>query len=142
GLNDNRIVETHLYKHVDRENPRIEVLLMPAALSESPESYRRSPAAPRIASMRLSREALWAGYRPKKSPTASENTNATTITSIEMTVGQPATTVVSFAPITPSTIPNTPPNRLKVMASMRNCIPTCPPLAPTAMRTPISLVRS
>jgi len=33
GLNDNRIVETHLYKHVDRENPRIEVLLMPAVLS-------------------------------------------------------------------------------------------------------------
>lgn len=30
GLNDNRIVETHLYKHVDRENPRIEVLLAPA----------------------------------------------------------------------------------------------------------------
>ena len=27
GLNDNRIVETHLYKHVDRANPRIEVLL-------------------------------------------------------------------------------------------------------------------
>jgi crossover junction endodeoxyribonuclease RusA len=33
GLNDNRIVETHLYKHVDRDNPRIEVLLTPAALS-------------------------------------------------------------------------------------------------------------
>jgi crossover junction endodeoxyribonuclease RusA len=33
GLNDNRIVETHLYKHVDRDNPRIEVLLMPAVLS-------------------------------------------------------------------------------------------------------------
>lgn len=30
GLNDNRIVETHLYKHVDRENPRIEVHLTPA----------------------------------------------------------------------------------------------------------------
>lgn len=30
GLNDNRIVETHLYKHVDRANPRIEVLLGPA----------------------------------------------------------------------------------------------------------------
>jgi crossover junction endodeoxyribonuclease RusA len=30
GLNDNRIVETHLYKHVDRTNPRIEVLLAPA----------------------------------------------------------------------------------------------------------------
>jgi crossover junction endodeoxyribonuclease RusA len=33
GLNDNRIVETHLYKHVDRANPRIEVLLSSAALS-------------------------------------------------------------------------------------------------------------
>jgi len=33
GLNDNRIVETHLYKHVDREHPRIEVFLTPAALS-------------------------------------------------------------------------------------------------------------
>jgi crossover junction endodeoxyribonuclease RusA len=30
GLNDNRIVETHLYKHVDRANPRIEVLLTQA----------------------------------------------------------------------------------------------------------------
>ena len=27
GLNDNRIVETHLYKHQDRANPRIEVSL-------------------------------------------------------------------------------------------------------------------
>jgi crossover junction endodeoxyribonuclease RusA len=27
GVNDNRIVETHLYKHVDKANPRIEVNL-------------------------------------------------------------------------------------------------------------------
>jgi len=27
GVNDNRIVETHLYKHVDKTNPRIEVSL-------------------------------------------------------------------------------------------------------------------
>jgi crossover junction endodeoxyribonuclease RusA len=27
GINDNRIVETHLYKHVDKVNPRIEVSL-------------------------------------------------------------------------------------------------------------------
>jgi crossover junction endodeoxyribonuclease RusA len=33
GLNDNRIVETHLYKHVDRANPRIEVLLAPATFT-------------------------------------------------------------------------------------------------------------
>ncbi len=27
GINDNRIVETHLYKHIDKNNPRIEVSL-------------------------------------------------------------------------------------------------------------------
>jgi crossover junction endodeoxyribonuclease RusA len=31
GVNDNRIVETHLYKHVDRRNPRIEVVLSAAS---------------------------------------------------------------------------------------------------------------
>ncbi len=31
GINDNRIVETHLYKHVDKDNPRIEVQLTPAS---------------------------------------------------------------------------------------------------------------
>lgn len=35
GLNDNRIIETHLYKHVDRENPRIEVLLAPVTPSST-----------------------------------------------------------------------------------------------------------
>ena len=33
GINDNRIVETHLYKHIDKENPRIEVRLTPASSS-------------------------------------------------------------------------------------------------------------
>jgi crossover junction endodeoxyribonuclease RusA len=33
GINDNRIVETHLYKHVDRGNPRIEVSLTSAVPS-------------------------------------------------------------------------------------------------------------
>lgn len=31
GLNDNRIIETHLYKQVDRTRPRIEVMLSPIA---------------------------------------------------------------------------------------------------------------
>jgi crossover junction endodeoxyribonuclease RusA len=35
GLNDNRIVETHLYKHVDRADPRIEVSL--SVLSSPPQ---------------------------------------------------------------------------------------------------------
>ena len=30
GLNDNRIVETHLYKEVDRTAPRIRIVLSPA----------------------------------------------------------------------------------------------------------------
>ncbi|MFO0706955.1 MAG: RusA family crossover junction endodeoxyribonuclease [Nitrospira sp.] len=34
GLNDNRIVETHLYKHQDRANPRIEV-----SLSVTPDPF-------------------------------------------------------------------------------------------------------
>lgn len=33
GINDNRIVETHLYKHIDKDNPRIEVSLAPASNS-------------------------------------------------------------------------------------------------------------
>jgi crossover junction endodeoxyribonuclease RusA len=33
GINDNRIVETHLYKHVDKTNPRIEVSLTTVAHS-------------------------------------------------------------------------------------------------------------
>ena len=34
GLNDNRIVETHLYKHVDKDNPRIEISLSASAAPE------------------------------------------------------------------------------------------------------------
>jgi crossover junction endodeoxyribonuclease RusA len=33
GINDNRIVETHLYKHIDKDNPRIEVHVTPASSS-------------------------------------------------------------------------------------------------------------
>jgi crossover junction endodeoxyribonuclease RusA len=31
GINDNRIIETHLYKHIDKDNPRIEVQLTPTS---------------------------------------------------------------------------------------------------------------
>lgn len=33
GINDNRIVETHLYKNVDKLNPRIEIALSPVTAS-------------------------------------------------------------------------------------------------------------
>ncbi len=41
GLNDNRVVETHLYKHQDRDNPRMEILLS-AARSAGPGSSCRT----------------------------------------------------------------------------------------------------
>jgi crossover junction endodeoxyribonuclease RusA len=36
GINDNRIVETHLYKHIDKNNPRIEISL---SASSAPEIH-------------------------------------------------------------------------------------------------------
>ncbi|MBI5317735.1 MAG: RusA family crossover junction endodeoxyribonuclease [Nitrospirae bacterium] len=33
GINDNRIVEIHLYKYIDKDNPRIEVHLTPTSRS-------------------------------------------------------------------------------------------------------------
>ncbi len=33
GINDNRIVETHLYKDLDKVNPRIEITLSPVVVS-------------------------------------------------------------------------------------------------------------
>ncbi|MCS6290446.1 MAG: RusA family crossover junction endodeoxyribonuclease [Nitrospira sp.] len=37
GLNDNRVVETHLYKHQDRDNPRMEILVSVSPLA-APDS--------------------------------------------------------------------------------------------------------
>lgn len=36
GLNDNRIIETHLYKDIDKANPRMEVSLSPASSVQPP----------------------------------------------------------------------------------------------------------
>lgn len=48
GLNDNRVVETHLYKHQDRDNPRMTILLSvassPARGSACPTSLTAQPA--------------------------------------------------------------------------------------------------
>ena len=38
GLNDNRVVETHLYKHQDRDNPRMEIRLS-VAPSTAPDPF-------------------------------------------------------------------------------------------------------
>ena len=48
GLNDNRVVETHLYKHQDRDNPRMTILLSvassPACGSACPTPLTAQPA--------------------------------------------------------------------------------------------------
>lgn len=44
GVNDNRIVETHLYKHVDKFNPRIEV-----SLTAAPTGGSLHPSKPTVA---------------------------------------------------------------------------------------------
>jgi crossover junction endodeoxyribonuclease RusA len=49
GLNDNRIIETHLYKQVDRTHPRIEVTLSPVSQFPPYPSAARS----RFATARL-----------------------------------------------------------------------------------------
>ena len=46
GLNDNRVVETHLYKYQDRDNPRMEILLSvapPAAPVSACPASREAP---------------------------------------------------------------------------------------------------
>jgi len=44
GLNDNRIIETHLYKNVDKTHPRIEISLSLASISPPrPASARSAP---------------------------------------------------------------------------------------------------
>lgn len=40
GINDNRIVETHLYKHVDKASPRIELSLSTLSPRTHRPSYR------------------------------------------------------------------------------------------------------
>lgn len=46
GLNDNRVVETHLYKHQDRDNPRMEIKLSVAPSSVSDPFVPASRKAP------------------------------------------------------------------------------------------------
>src|SRR5881397_2146892 len=75
-------------------------------------------------------------------PTRAENPKAINKMSAEMMVGQPAMLEAAWAPATPSPTPIIPPMALRTTASTRNCRRMCRRLAPTAMRMPISRVRS
>src|SRR5713101_3923965 len=60
----------------------------------------------------------------------------------EISVGQERKLLISADPPRPAMIPTAPPSMLSVTASTRNCSCTSASVAPTAMRTPISRVRS
>ena len=80
---------------------------------------------------------------PKNRPTAIENPVAKRIVVGEMRVVKPWTILeMAVVPTMPMEMPISPPMKLSTMASMRNWVRIAWRLAPTALRMPISLVRS
>ena len=71
-----------------------------------------------------------------------EKPAATTIDCPEIIVAHPTNAVTVLDTPTPSEIPIAPPSNDSTTASVKNCTLTFDGLAPTAMRIPISLVRS
>jgi len=67
---------------------------------------------------------------------------ASTIESVETMASKPAKTAVSRDAPMPTNTPMVPPKRLSVIASIKNCSMMSPACAPTAIRMPISRVRS
>ena len=98
-------------------------------------SYRR-------ASMGSSVEALWAGQRPKTTPTTKENDVARITEDEETFTDHPAKIVMSTATPLPKRMPATPPRNDIRTDSMRNCTRISLLVAPIALRRPISRVRS
>ena len=73
---------------------------------------------------------------------AAENPKARRIAFGETRVGQEKAFEIAREPATPASIPIIPPISARMSASTRNCRRTSRPLAPTAIRRPISRVRS
>src|SRR6185436_19114122 len=96
----------------------------------------------RSASMGSSREALRAGYNPNNTPTLALTTRDTTTMSVRVTIDQPNFADSSCPIPIPSKTPMAPPIAASASASMRNCARMSAGCAPTAMRMPISRVRS
>src|SRR5213595_1038208 len=94
------------------------------------------------ASTGSSRAALLAGYRPKPIPVRADAPSAATIdhSGTWAGIGVRRETVNVTPP--PTSIPTAPPTRVRVEASTRNCHRIARRVAPSALRTPISRVRS
>src|SRR5438067_8352 len=83
-----------------------------------------------------------AGQMPKNSPTAALNTKARRMASGEISVFQCARRDSTMAPPEPRITPIMPPSRHNTSASTRNWNRMLNRVAPSALRTPISRVRS
>ena len=94
------------------------------------------------ASMGSSCDAFCAGYSPNATPTKALNPTATIAMSGRSTSDHPSFFASVLAAKLPSATPTTPPIMDRDTASTRNCARMCQGFAPTAMRTPISRVRS
>src|SRR5439155_26898070 len=88
------------------------------------------------------REALLAGERPKPTPVSAEAARAATTDHSGTCAGIGVTREIAKARPPPPSMPTAPPTSVRVEASTRNCHKLARRVAPSALRTPISRVRS
>lgn len=88
--------------------------------------------------------ALAAGHTPKKSPTNALTVRArSTVTGLRTNTPKKGTKAeIKANKPTASSTPNIPPSRVSTTASIKNCCRMSAAVAPSALRSPISRVRS
>src|SRR5205814_7769563 len=89
-----------------------------------------------------SKAAFLAGYTPKKIPTLAETNSAEATAQSVIAEGMPINRVTVFARKIPNSVPMIPPTNAMVPDSIKNWLRTSRRFAPSALRIPISLVRS
>src|SRR5213595_744572 len=96
----------------------------------------------RSASTGSSRAARLAGYSPNPTPVRADAASAATMDHSGTWAGIGVSRETPKASRPPTSIPTAPPTRVRVEASTRNCHRIARRVAPSALRTPISRVRS
>src|ERR1043166_1723169 len=94
------------------------------------------------ASIGSKRAARHAGQRPLMTPTIDDTPTPRTADQMLNNNGNPIARAISQAVPNPVSTPKAPPIAVTITASMRNCVRMSLRRAPTALRMPISLVRS
>src|SRR6185503_1987853 len=94
------------------------------------------------ASIGSNRAARHAGQRPLITPTTDDTLTPSTADQMLINNGNPISKAISHAAPNPVSTPKVPPIAVTVTASIRNCVMMSFCRAPTALRMPISFVRS